>query len=212
MKPIKLACLALLVLGVFFMSQGLFIKAKAQLAQYLISQAWDKQHSSRQNEKPWPWADTYPVAKLSWGDLPGQMVLSGANARNLAFGPVLQMNTAQPGRRGNVVIYGHNDTHFSSLSAVAIGDSIKLETKVGTQVVYEVSSVHVVDESDTVWVEDLGDNRLTLVTCYPFNDVQVDGEERYIIVAHPAFDIADFSDFSFGIDLPFNTDIRDQHL
>ncbi|MDD1780674.1 class GN sortase [Enterovibrio sp. ZSDZ35] len=194
------------------MSQGLFIKAKAHLAQYLISQAWDKQQNSRQNEKPWPWADTFPIAKLSWGESTEQMVLSGANARNLAFGPVLQMNTAQPGRRGNVVIYGHNDTHFSSLGAVAIGDQIKLETKVGTQVVYEVSSVHVVDESETVWVDDLGDNRLTLVTCYPFNDAHVNGEERYIIVAHPAFDIADFSDFSFGIGGTFNTNVGGQYL
>ncbi|KXF80722.1 peptidase [Enterovibrio coralii] len=199
----KLGCAALLVLGTITMSHGIFIKAKAQLAQYLISHAWDKQQNSRVNEKPWPWADTYPIAKLKWGNLPEQLVLSGANARNLAFGPVLQMNTAQPGRRGNVVIYGHNDTHFSTLSNVTVGDQIKLETKVGTQVVYEVSSVHVVDESDTYWIEDLGDNRLTLVTCYPFDALEVNGPDRYVIVAHPAFDIEDFSDFSFGTNNQF---------
>ena len=63
---------------------------KAEVAQQLLNRAWTATSDDRRNVKPWPWADTWPVARLR---LPGSgeplTVLAGASGRNLAFAPAL---------------------------------------------------------------------------------------------------------------------------
>ena len=53
-------CLALWQLG-----QGTYIQAKAWLAQVLIKQAWARTLEGEAQAKPWPWADTWPVARIT---------------------------------------------------------------------------------------------------------------------------------------------------
>jgi hypothetical protein len=57
--------------------------------------------SGGETVKPWPWADTWPIARLSAPrhgvDL---FVLAGATGRTLAFGPGHVDGTARPGRPG----------------------------------------------------------------------------------------------------------------
>ncbi|MBV7296843.1 class GN sortase [Enterovibrio paralichthyis] len=169
--------------GGAMIGKGIYIKTKALVAQVLIERAWDKQKMSQDKLAPWPWADTYPAAKLIFGENRPLWVLSGANARNLAFGPTLQMNTAEPGRRGNVVIFGHNDTHFSGLQSAKKGDIMALETRSGTNISYKVTAINVVHESDTKWIENSGEDRLTLVTCYPSN--VINSNQRLVVIATP---------------------------
>ncbi|WP_035025629.1 class GN sortase [Enterovibrio calviensis] len=192
----KLMLASVFLCGSILMANGLYIKAKAHLAQFLIVHAWDNQQETGKNQAPWPWADTFPAATLAMnGDEP-LWVLAGANARNLAFGPTLQMNTARPHEKGNVVIFGHNDTHFSSLAQTKIGDELQLETQEGLQRTYRVSNVAIAHESEVQWVENTSDNRLTLVTCYPFDSITFNGPLRYIVTAKPIVDIdaADIGD------------------
>ncbi len=169
--------------GGAMIGKGIYIKTKALVAQVLIERAWDKQKMSQDKLAPWPWADTYPAAKLTFDENRPLWVLSGANARNLAFGPTLQMNTAEPGRRGNVVIFGHNDTHFSDLLSARKGDIMALETRSGTNISYKVAEIKVVHESDTKWIENSGEDRLTLVTCYPSN--VINSNQRLVVIATP---------------------------
>ena len=83
--------------------------------------------------KPWPWADTHPVARLI---VPAHrvelLVLAGANGRTLAWGPGHVEGTAAPGDAGNAVVTAHRDTHFAFLRDLVPGDRIVVETPAGT--------------------------------------------------------------------------------
>lgn len=78
----------LLCLGCWQLSEGAWIYAKAGLAQLLLQRAWSRALQGEADPKPWPWADTSPVARLrAPGSGVDMIVLSGAYGRTLAFGP-----------------------------------------------------------------------------------------------------------------------------
>ena len=54
--------LVLAALGAALLAAGLWLPAKAELAQHLLSRAWAEAHDEGGAVKPWPWADTWPVA------------------------------------------------------------------------------------------------------------------------------------------------------
>ncbi|MFL7024174.1 class GN sortase [Enterovibrio norvegicus] len=181
----KAVIFSVFMMGLALFGHGVYIQAKAELAQLLIAHAWESQQRTGGVHRPWPWADTYPIAKMGVNGESPQWVLSGASARNLAFGPTLQMNTALPGKQGNMVIYGHNDTHFAGLSQIEIGDDIAIEDGSGQQRLYQIRDFNIVDESETQWIQDTADDRLTLITCYPFNALTVNGPLRFVVIATP---------------------------
>ena len=55
----------LVALGAWQLGRGAWIQAKAWLAQSLIAHAWARTLSGERQAKPWPWADTWPVARLT---------------------------------------------------------------------------------------------------------------------------------------------------
>jgi sortase A len=176
-----------LLLGVaacWELSQGAYIRAKAVLAQTLISRAWTRTDQAGHPVRPWPWADTWPVARL---DVPGEalelFVLAGASGRTLAFGPGHVDGTAMPGESGNVVISGHRDTHFRFVRRLAVGSRLALRTVNGTSRDYEVQTMEIVDRSETRVLQPAGEDRLTLITCYPFDALVPGGPLRYVVVA-----------------------------
>ena len=146
-----------LLLGIYQFSGGLYIFAKAELAQYLIADAWHKNLQSDEQHKPWPWADTHPVAELIIKDK-SWYVLAGASARNLAFAPSHVSSTPEPGERGNSVIVGHRDTQFNSLKKLQMGDLIEVKTKNQRQK-FKVTMLRVALHSQMEHV--LNDNNIT---------------------------------------------------
>ena len=54
-----------LCLGFWQFGEGAYIPAKAWVAQEMMQRAWDRAGEGAQQPAPWPWADTWPVAKLS---------------------------------------------------------------------------------------------------------------------------------------------------
>jgi len=167
---------ALVVVGILAIAAGAWIHVKAQLAQVLLRVAWQR------HTKPWPWADTQPVARLRIGAR-DFIVLEGANGRALAFAPGHVEHTALPGQRGNCVISAHRDTHFAALRDVCAGDVIRAQSLDGRWFAYTVARTEVVDKHD-VWVtRSTNDATLTLVTCYPFDAVVAGGAQRYVITA-----------------------------
>ncbi len=178
------AAVILLALGAWQFGQGAWIQAKAWLAQVLISKAWAKTLAGHRNVKPWPWADTWPVARLSVPALGiERYVLAGANGAAMAFGPGHLEGTARPGDAGNSVIGGHRDTHLAFLRDLPLGAEIHLESSDGSQRRYLVRHAMVLDKRD-VWVaKQEGSTRLTLITCYPFGGLRADGAQRYVISA-----------------------------
>ena len=115
-----MACV--LCLGFWQLGQGAYIPAKAWLAQELMQRAWNRAGTGDQQPVPWPWADTWPVARLSAlaGDV-DLIVLAGGSDRTLAFGPGHLSASAFPGTQGNSVIAGHRDTHFNFLQHLDVG-------------------------------------------------------------------------------------------
>jgi len=177
----------LLAAGAALLAHGLWIPAKAALAQVLLRGAWERAAAGEARPRPWPWADTWPVARLA---LPGGgrplVVLAGASGRTLAFGPGHLDGSARPGEPGNVVIAGHRDTHFRALEGVGPGDLVTLEPPAGAPRRYRVVRAAVHDRRDTMPLARDGGSRLTLVTCWPFDAVAPGGPLRWVVVAEAA--------------------------
>ncbi len=185
--PALLALIAcLLTIGLWQLGEGSWIYAKAGLAQQLLQRAWSRTLAGEANSKPWPWADTWPVARLR---VPAQhidqIVLEGAYGRTLAFGPG-HVESAQPiGESDRIILTGHRDTHFRFLRQLRPGDAMELETAAGARRRYRVAEARIAD-SRTGSIELTQDQpRLVLVTCYPFDALQAGGLLRYVVTALP---------------------------
>jgi sortase A len=176
--------LGLITVSAWQAGEAAYIYTKAWLAQKLIASAWDHSREQGVAVRPWPWADTYPVARIQ---APRQgeslMVLSGASGRTLAFGPGHVEGTPLPGAHGNSVVSGHRDTHFSFLRQLKMGDALLVQTGNGGTVRYRVAATEVVHRKDVRVLLDAGDDRLTLVTCFPFDDPMPGGPLRFVVVA-----------------------------
>lgn len=188
MSWIRKSLLAVTVLiitaGVLQMGQGVYIKVKAVVAQHLLTQAWAQTQDGVDQVRPWAWADTWPLARMT---IPSQnksyIMLAGDSGRTLAFGPGHHSGSPLPGEPGNSLISGHRDTHFSFLQYLNSGDQIIIETPGRTKKYYHVEQGRVMP-ANNAWVLDDGSvSRLTFVTCYPFNALQPGTPLRYVITA-----------------------------
>ncbi|HMB55524.1 MAG TPA: class GN sortase [Thermoanaerobaculia bacterium] len=178
------AAVALLsVSGLMLAVKAAWIPAKAQVAQVLLARAWSAAEAGEARPRPWPWADTWPVARLTLPGGESLIVLAGASGRTLAFGPGHLDGTARPGDDGNVVVAGHRDTHFRPLAGLAPGEELVLESPGGDLRRYAVVAAEVVDEHDVRSLAPSDDDRLTLVTCWPFDAVEAGGPLRYVVTA-----------------------------
>ncbi len=173
-----------LVVGLWEFGSALYIDAKAEVAQMLLRTAWVRMHSSGTPAKPWPWADTHPVARLTVASHHVDvLVLEGVNGRALAFGPGHVESSTLPGERGHAVISAHRDTHFRFLRDLAIGDEIVIEQPNGDHVVYRVTGLAIRNERDLALRRETDEATLSLVTCYPFDAIAPGGPLRYIVTA-----------------------------
>lgn len=178
------ATLSLFLLAGICMWQGVWIEAKAWLAQGLISNAWARSDSADDHIPPWSWADTWPVARLAVPRLDVQrIVLAGVSGRTLAFGPGWAEQTALPGKDGRVMIAGHRDTHFRFLKDLVSGDQLLVQNADGDEVSYWVTEVAVVNETAGWLMGPSTVSELVLVTCYPFDSMIPGGDLRYVVRA-----------------------------
>jgi sortase A len=174
----------LAVAGSMSFGHGAYLYAKAQLAQVLLQSAWERTHDTGIPARPWPWADTHPVARLI---VPARnasvLVLAGASGRTLAFGPGHLDGSATPGDPGNAVITAHRDTHFRFLQNVAPGDDVVIERVDGGRRHFRIKATYVADHRALSLPRDPVRPTLTLVTCYPFETLNPGGPLRYVVVA-----------------------------
>ena len=175
---------AVSVTAAVFSFDALWIPVKAELAQHLLERAWLRTLEGEPDAKPWPWADTRAVAILEVPRLGlREIVLEGSSGRNLAFGPTL-VNTTQLDRSADRILSGHRDTHFSFLKELQTGDLLRLRTTTGTRD-YRVSWQEAVDSRQQQLVIDENIERLTLLTCYPFDAATSGGPLRWVVTAVP---------------------------
>lgn len=160
------------------------IHAKAELAQVLLDRSWRARlgGAGESGARPWPWADTAPIARLQVPRFEvDQIVLAGASGRSLAFGPGHLTGTALPGERGNSVITGHRDTHFTFIGDLQPGDRFRVQRPDGLWVRYRVTGGEVLD-ARTARLDATPDrSAVTLVTCWPFSSNDWNQPWRYAV-------------------------------
>lgn len=182
-----LAGLALLLLAGGYGTRALAPDAKAGLAGRLIDSAWARAVDGEPTPKPWPWADTWPVARLTAPDHTAHaVVLHEAGGEAMAFGPAWLAQTAEPGAPGVAVIAAHRDTDFAFLRDIVPGDAVEVLRPDGAALRFTVTHTEVVrhDRSGIV-PDDGGPPRLALVTCWPFG-VRDPGPLRFVAWAELA--------------------------
>lgn len=177
---IMLMCLTI---GAWHLTSASWIYSKAYAASFLIDEAWQATLADNTINKPWSWADTWPVAELSVPAIDlNEIILSGDSGSSLAFGPGLSHAGAGLDENGVKLISGHRDTHFSKLEHIDIGDIISVTTT-SDKKHYKVVDIIVVD-SHTYKIEpDESQYDLVLATCYPFNSFSAGGSQRLIVQA-----------------------------
>jgi len=183
-RTLVILTVCLLAVGLWQIGEGSWIYAKARLAQHLLRRAWSRTLAGDTQVKPWPWADTFPVARLT---VPSRkidlIVLNGASGRTLAFGPGYVESSALPGSPGTTILTGHRDTHFSFLKRLPKHDAIVLETATGSRQRYVVQESRIVDaQAASIELGTVAD-RLVLITCYPFDAIVPGGPLRYVVIA-----------------------------
>jgi sortase A len=169
-------------LSLYFAVSAAWIPLKAELAQWLIERSWRESLAGGVPRPPWPWADASVAAELG---VPAHdvslLVLRGNSGRNLAFGPVL-VDSAIGSQ--DIVINGHRDTHFRFMQKLQIGDRLRLSDQDGDRW-YAVGELEVVDSRRYEMTMDGMAERLSLVTCYPFDSPVAGGPLRYVVTAYP---------------------------
>lgn len=224
MMPARIMFLLFSAFAIAAAAQSSYIQLKGKVAQYLLNEAWDVTLEKGTINKPWPWADTWPVAKIS---IPSQnksmIVLDGVSGEAMAFGPARLSGRAVnrissidgAGRQTNlvekagtesrvVVIGGHRDTHLAFLQDMEKGQEFVLQTVEGHRQAYRWTR-HVIANADTdILSINAGQSGLVLITCYPFNATQTGGSLRFIVIAEPV----DFQSYSSNL---FSNGYFDMH-
>lgn len=212
-KVFRGAMILLLVFaGMSLLMPGYYL-VKARLAQNMLEDAWEMSQADKgsrvksnqvkpgrmgieQIQKPWPWADTWPVAKLTllkskhqpesiipqYEELDSFIVLANASGESLAFGPGLLTSDLMPGEKGNSLIAAHRDTHFAMLKNISINDRMVIERQDGTTINFEVDDIRVIDSTLQKPVVNIDEFRMTLVTCFPF-DMEVKDPKLRLLVS-----------------------------
>jgi len=169
----------------------MYLRAKAELAGVLIHRAWDKSVHEGKPRPPWPWADTYPVARLRIPRIAyDEIVLEGATPRTLAFGPARLFSSAGLGEPGNLELAGHRTSWFLPLEAVQEGDRIEVQwfdarKHALRERTYTVDAIRIVAPEDVPSLAPASTDALTLITCYPFGH-SPRSPQRFVVLASPA--------------------------
>ncbi len=169
--------LGVMALGGVMIAKALYIPVKAEVAQVLLARAFEQSLEQGAPVKPWSWADTAPLARVSAPRLEvSEIVLAGGSGEAMAFGPTAVVDD----RAARItVLAAHRDTHFKFVQRLLIGDDIWMERIDGTTEKYRVTRTEVTAWDQFTHPSDGGEGLIALTTCYPF-DTHEPGPLRYV--------------------------------
>lgn len=173
-----IALTILLVISVGSAGKATYISTKAWVAQILLHHAWDTHDDTVITSKPWPWADFYPVAKLSLPTIEKDaIVLNSHSGQAMAFGPGLIQHD------NSYVLAGHRDSHFKMINELDFNDVVSLSFPTGEEFQGKVQSIQIIDTQEQENIIP-PDNSLVLITCYPFDSITAGGPLRYVVTVY----------------------------
>ena len=180
---ILLLCL-LLAGGGYFALEAFKIEIKAKVAQVLLKHSWEKTLKSGNFQQPWSSFDGNPILFLH---IPKhditQVVLQGTSGQSLAFGPSFHGESFLPFEKGTTVISTHRNTHGLFIKKLIKGDLIKLQDQYNKWHSYIVNDLFILDvNKDMIYLSEQ-DERLLIITCYPFDTLISGTPYRYVVSA-----------------------------
>ncbi|WP_010279154.1 class D sortase [Paenibacillus senegalensis] len=110
-------------------------------------------------------------------------ILEGTDEETLDRGVGHFATTAFPTDNEQILLSGHRDTVFTQFDKLAVGDSFIVEMPYGS-FEYVIKETEIVDEDDTSVIRPMGEEVLTVTTCYPFRFIG-NAPQRYVIYAYP---------------------------
>jgi sortase A len=167
------------IAGSVLIGQGVYIHAKAILAQILLSSFVQTLATGQDVNRS---SDTY---RWRASRCPASAKRDRARRRDWAGARVRPghvARTAQAGDAGTAVYSAHRDTHFSFLGDVEVGDEIVITRRDGAAFRYRVTGASVV-RWDASGIDPMAPGRhLVLATCWPLN-AKMSGPLRYLVRA-----------------------------
>lgn len=167
-------------IGALIASRPSYHFIKREYNEHQAAQRWNQWRKAQQPSQP---GDPVAWLKAEGSDL-NTLVLLGANAGNLSLFPSLLEGKA-PQEGGLKVILGHRDHHFRRLQELRVGNILQLQAVFSSKR-YKVNDIEILtpEKTEARLEEEKKENRLALVTCYPF---QYTGSAplRYVVWAAP---------------------------
>lgn len=186
----KIICFVAITLAVVFGTSSLWMKAKSVAGQAMLEHAWQRSVGTGVKAKAWPWADTWPVAKLKVRNGgPSLVVLQGVSGEAMAFGPGLVSTSSATAAKGTMVIGGHRDSHLAFMKNLNTNDVLQVTSLDGHSQDYQVTDLFVANSDQQSLTVQHETHALVLITCYPFNALQTGGPLRYVVVATPVIEV-----------------------
>jgi sortase A len=169
-KALQAACVALCCIGIATAGAAAYVPYEAREKQRHLERVFERGVENGDIETPWKSSDLQVAGKLSYPRLrESAVILTSATEKALRAAPSLVPGTANIGEAGTSVIVAHRETHFAFLRSAKVGDVIKAAGRDGVEREYRVSRLQIVDADDFVVPVGISDNRLALMTCFPFN-------------------------------------------
>ena len=181
---ILLLVVLLLIGGGYFSYQGLKIEIKGKVAQVLLQRAWYLTLRTGKKYRPWSSFDGVPIMRLT---IPqhniNQIILKGTSGQALAFGPSFHEESFLPQDEKVTIISSHRDSHGNYIKKLKLGEKIKIQDEKGNWHTYIINEFFTINVKKETFVIKTNEQRLLLVTCFPFNSLQSGTPFRYVVSA-----------------------------
>ena len=184
----KLSILFLIFLfvigGGYFTYEGLKIEIKGKVAQILLQRSWHQTIKNGKKYQPWSSFDGVPIMRLT---IPqhniNQIVLKGTSGQALAFGPSFHEESFLPQEEKVTIISSHRDSHGDYIKKLKFGEKIILQDENGNWHTYIINDFFTINVKKETFTIKTNEQRLLLVTCFPFNSLQSGTPFRYVVSA-----------------------------
>ena len=186
-RPLAVSIAALLAAtGAWTIATLFWGDSVSWLRQALLARAWERSVAVGRHVKPWPWADAWPVARLTVPLLGIERYVLSAGDGVAGPGARHMGGTALPGEAGNSVIGSLQGRDLAFLRDLPAQTTIEVESMDGQGHRYTVRYAHGLDPRD-VWItKQEGPERLTLITCSPPGARRSSEAQCYVVSAFAA--------------------------